>query len=174
MPIDLVQIRSLAQRKEDENWRFRTFLKGRCKLESEELDEMVFAATQRVWAGIDCTTCANCCHELKPSFSASDIERLAQRFGMEQQQVIERWMEPTEDRDENPWQIRTTPCPFLVDRRCSIYEDRPADCQGYPYLDKPEFRSRLIGMLGRVEVCPIVYEVVEELKDETGFFRRRR
>jgi hypothetical protein len=43
MSFDLVQIRKLAQEKEDENWRFRTFLKGQCHLKSDEVDRRVFA-----------------------------------------------------------------------------------------------------------------------------------
>jgi hypothetical protein len=35
MAVDLVQLRALAQAKEDENWRFRSFLKGECDLEPD-------------------------------------------------------------------------------------------------------------------------------------------
>jgi hypothetical protein len=72
MAFDLVQIRKLAEKKADENWRFRSFLKGECDLESEEIDRQVFETTRRVWAGIDCTACANCCREVKPSFSEEE------------------------------------------------------------------------------------------------------
>jgi hypothetical protein len=88
MSFDLVQIRKLAQEKEDENWEFREFLKTQCDLESEEIDRRVFEITKRVWAGIDCTACANCCREIKPTFSEEDIDRLARRLGMERRQFI--------------------------------------------------------------------------------------
>ena len=48
MSFDLVQLRKLAQEKEDENWRFREFLKGDCDLDPGEIDSHVFEATQRV------------------------------------------------------------------------------------------------------------------------------
>jgi hypothetical protein len=48
MGFDLVQIRGLAQRKEDENWRFRDFLKRQCDLEPEEIDRRVFDPTSTV------------------------------------------------------------------------------------------------------------------------------
>jgi uncharacterized protein len=174
MAFDLVQLRVLAQEKEDENWRFRQFLKGQCDLEPEEIDRRVAAATERVWAGIDCTTCANCCREVRPTFSEEEAGRLAQRLEMAPQQFIESYLERTEPGDENPWQTRTTPCPFLKDNRCSVYEDRPADCRGYPYLYEPEFVFRTMGMIERTSTCPIVYEVMEELKTSVGFTRRRR
>ena len=61
MDFDLVQIRQQAERKEEENHRFRLFLKRKCNLEPDEIDSRVYAATRRAWAGIDCTQCANCC-----------------------------------------------------------------------------------------------------------------
>lgn len=103
MDYDLVQIRVLAKTKEDENWRFRSFLKRKCDLEPEEIDKLVFEATRRVWAGIDCTFCANCCREMKPTFNEEEINRLARRLGMGRQQFIERYLERAEAGIGNPW-----------------------------------------------------------------------
>jgi len=176
MSLELVQIRERAKAKEDENWRFRAFLKGECDLEPEEIDRLVFEITRRAWAGIgiDCTSCANCCREVQPTFSEEEVDRLARRLGMEQRQFIQRYLERTEGGSENPCQTRTKPCPFLKDNLCSVYEDRPADCNGYPYLYKPEFVTRTMGMIKRTRTCPIVFQVLEELKESVGFFRRRR
>lgn len=174
MAFDLIQLRALAQEKEDENWRFRQFLKGRCELEPEEIDQRVVAATERVWAGIDCTNCANCCRKVRPTFSEEEARRLAQRLELAPQPFIEAYLERTEPGDENPWQTRTAPCPFLNDNRCSVYEARPANCQGYPYLYEPKFVFRTMGMIERTSTCPIVYEVMEELKGSLGFARQRR
>lgn len=172
MAFDLVQIRTQAEKKENENDRFRLFLKTKCNLEPEEIDARVFAATRRVWAGIDCTQCANCCREVHPTFSEEEVDRLARRLAMTRQQFIETYLERSEPGDDNPWTTRTTPCPFLKDNLCSVYEDRPADCSGYPYLYEPEFVSRTIAMVGRTFTCPIVYEVMEELKRSTWFRQR--
>jgi Fe-S-cluster containining protein len=173
MAIEPIKLRVLAQEKEDENWKFRQFLK-QCDLESEELDERVSELTKRVWAGIDCTTCANCCKEVKPTFNQEEVTRLARRSGIELQQFIHAYLEQTKDGDDKPWRTRTTPCPFLKDNRCSVYEDRPADCSGYPYLYEPDFVFRTIAMIDRVSTCPIVYEVIEELKKSLGFSRLKR
>jgi len=172
MTFELVQIRTQAEKKANENDRFRQFLKGRCKLETEEIDNRVFAATRRVWAGIDCTKCANCCREMHPTFSEEEVDRLASRLLITREQFIEAYLQRSEPGDDNPWTTRTTPCPFLKDNLCSVYEDRPADCSGYPYLYEPEFVSRAMGMVNRTFTCPIVYEVMEELKKSLGFLRR--
>src|SRR6266498_5620341 len=107
MAFDLVQIRGMAEQKEDENIRFRQFLKTRCILERDKLDLLVFETTRRVWAEIDCTTCANCCRQVQPTFSEEEVDRLARRLGIARQQVIETYLEPSEACDDNPWQTRS-------------------------------------------------------------------
>jgi Fe-S-cluster containining protein len=173
MAFDLVQIRRKAEEKDDENNRFRLFLKSKCHLKAEEIDERVFAATRRIWAGIDCTECANCCKKVKPGFSEEEVDRLARRLAMSRQRFIETYLELSEPYSDNPWTTRTTPCPFLKDNRCSVYEDRPADCSGYPYLYKSDFVFRTRGMIERALTCPLVYEVMDELKKSLGFLRWR-
>ena len=173
MAIDLVQIRTLAERKEQENWRFRQFVKFECELDEKEIDRQVWETTKRIWSGIDCTACANCCREIRPTFSEEEVSRLAMRLGTTPLQFIDTYLEPNGD-DDNPWQTRTNPCPFLKENRCSVYEDRPADCKGYPYFYEPEFSSRTMGMISRTFTCPIVYESIEELKRSWGFARRKR
>jgi len=157
--------------KEDENRRFRQFLKTRCTLGLDEIDRRVFETTRRVWAGIDCTACANCCREMRPTFSEEEIDRVACHLGIERQQFIETYLERSESNSEKPWQPRAIPCPFLKDNLCSVYEERPAECSGYPYLYKPDFVFRTMGMIGRTFTCPIVYEVMVELKKALGFLQ---
>jgi Fe-S-cluster containining protein len=171
MTFDPVRIRKLAQTNENENWQFRQFVKIHCDQDEGEIDRQVGEITKRVWAGIDCTACANCCRHVQPSFSEEEVDRLARRLGTERRQFIDEYLEHTEDSDENPWQTRATPCPFLKENRCSVYEDRPRDCSGYPYLFEPEFASRMMGMIGRTFTCPIVFEVMEALKKNLGFRR---
>lgn len=173
MALDPIRLPVLAAKKEDENWRFRDFIKRHCDIPEEEIDAQVFAVTKQVWAGIDCTQCANCCKTVPPTLSETDVDRLARRLAVPRQTVIDSYLEKTEPNCDEPWITRSTPCPFLKDNQCSVYEDRPDDCRGYPYLYEPEFASRTIGMLERTFTCPIVYEVIEELKESTGFHRRR-
>jgi hypothetical protein len=169
-----IKLRVLAEEKEDENWKFRAFLKHHCCMSDAQLEERVFELTRRVWAGIDCTACANCCKHINPTFSEDEVDRLARRLGMERQQFIDAYLQATEAGRDNPWKTRTTPCPFLKDNRCSVYEDRPGDCSGYPYLYESEFRSRTIAMIERTFTCPIVFEVMEELKKSVRFSARPR
>jgi len=66
--------------------------------------------------------------------------------------------------DHGEWAIKSSPCPFLTEKGCSIYEHRPQTCREYPYTNKDEIISRLINLVQNCEVCPAVFEVFEKLK----------
>lgn len=166
-------VEALATEKGIENWDFRSFLKFECDLSDKKLDKLVADITCRVWTAIDCTTCANCCKTLRPSFSQDDQQKLANKFGISVDQFRQKYLELKEDDGEAVWQINKSPCPFLENNKCTIYNDRPEDCRQYPYLDEPEFSRRTMGMVERTYTCPIVFEVFEELKAHLNFRTRK-
>ena len=77
---DLKKIKETAQKKEDENWEFCSFLKG-YDIEVEELDSIVHRLFELVSMEIDCTACGNCCRDVSPTLGQEDIERLAHGLG---------------------------------------------------------------------------------------------
>jgi Fe-S-cluster containining protein len=147
-------VECLALQKEDENWKFRSFVKCCCELSDPKLDKLVADIADNVWTAIDCTACARCCITLRPSFPKKTQEHLAKKLSLSLEQFRERYLELNRDEGGALWQIRKSPCPFLENNKCSIYEDRPADCRNYPYVHKPQFRSRMWGMLERTVTCP--------------------
>ena len=108
MSVNPAKVHHLAVLKENENDRFRIFLKAHCDMEIEEIDKLVGELTNRVWGGIDCTTCANCCKELQPTLDADEIKRLAAGLGMADEKFIAAYLEPVE-ADDKPWRIRGKP-----------------------------------------------------------------
>ena len=60
---DLKKIKETAEQKEDENWEFRSFLKG-YDIEVEELDSIVHRLYEGVYREMDCTACGNCCRDI--------------------------------------------------------------------------------------------------------------
>ena len=70
--------------------------------------------------------------------------------------------------EEKPgkFNFNAQPCPFLVDDLCTNYDARPQVCRSFPHLHKKDFRSRLYGVIFNYELCPIVYNVYEQLKEE--------
>jgi Fe-S-cluster containining protein len=167
MQKDYHDLEELAAAKEEENWKFRKFLKFYDALSDDELDKIVFRLASQWESEIDCTNCGRCCKKLKPTLSADDQQRLAELLGITVEQLKDQYL--TYDHEESDWQIKASPCPFLHNNRCSIYECRPDDCRGYPYLQESGFSYRTMGMIERTFTCPIVFNVMEGLKKEIVF-----
>jgi Fe-S-cluster containining protein len=158
------RIEKLAAEKEDENWKFRCFLKGWCELSNEEIDELFHRFAEEVTREIDCTQCANCCREVKPLLQARDIERLANFLGMSLTSFCEKHL--IESEDEEGFYFNTLPCPFLEGNLCTVYDSRPDDCRSYPHLQKEDRVFCITTIFSNCSVCPIIYNVYELLKNE--------
>jgi uncharacterized protein len=163
---DLNYIQQTAKDNEQENLRFREYVKADLDLSDYRLNAVVQQATQEVWAHIDCRTCANCCKTRHPLFSRAEVQRIAEYLGMTIQELRTRYL--GYDRDAGRAITRKLPCPFLKDNLCTIYEVRPAVCAGYPHLHR-NFRNRLWQTIDNAETCPIVFNVLERLKRRLGF-----
>jgi uncharacterized protein len=168
---DLELIKRLAQEHEDEDIDFRTYLKGYLSWGEKRLDALVQEIAEEVTRAIDCTSCGNCCRLMVIGVTGSDVSRLARRCAVTVKDFESRYVTingPTEKM------ITESPCPFLEANLCSVYDDRPRDCREFPHLHKTGFRSRTLGVLGELSICPIVYNTWELLKQELDFKRRRR
>ena len=160
--IDLEAIARYGKTREDENFRFRTFLKGR---NSDEIDKIVHRLNRDISNQIDCTSCGYCCLKLKPCMTDQDINRLSTWLNLSPDQIRDNFIE----NDEGEQYFNKLPCSFLNDKKCSIYEDRPEDCRSFPHLHKEGFNFRLLGVIQNYSICPIVFNVFEGLKKELNF-----
>ena len=165
--IDLPFIALEAVEKEEENVAFRSFLKF-LDIGSEELDAIVHEINDNVSAQIDCTQCANCCKMIHPVLSEKDVAGFAGGVQVAPAALKEDYLVPAEEKP-GKFHFNALPCPFLADSRCSNYAARPQDCRSFPHLHKKNFRSRLWGVIFNYELCPIVYYVYEELKEELWY-----
>jgi len=162
---DLLKIQHLATIRENENIRFRSFLKSK---DGDKVDSIVHRLHKEIAAQIDCTLCGNCCCQLKPELHEKDIAILSQMEKMTTENYIDSYCEK-DDFDEI--YLATIPCRYLEGKQCSIYENRPKECRRFPYTDEDDFISRLFGMLNFYEFCPIVFNLMERLKGELRFRR---
>ena len=158
-----LQIAPLLPSKTIDNIFFKKFLRG---ISSKEADERIHRLSETVSAQIDCLACANCCKKLEPGLEAAEIETLATL----KQQAIDEFKQHYVAYDGEALYLKTKPCTFLEDCSCTIYENRPAACFGYPHLNQPDMKFRRT-LWENYSVCPIVFNVVEELKSELGFIR---
>ena len=75
---DLSRIQQLSQQHDDENWEFRSWLKQSAP---DNIDHIVKALSQKYFALIDCTECANCCRSLQTEFKNSEFHTIAKTLG---------------------------------------------------------------------------------------------
>ena len=157
---DLSRIRQLSQEHDDENWEFRSWLKQGAP---DNIDHIVKALSQKYFALIDCTQCANCCRSLQTEFKKSELHTIAKALGQSIKAFERQFMS---EGKVNP------PCPMLNGKLCSIYETRPEVCRSFPHLEQPDFTHRLIGVIETVAICPIAFNAFEDLKAKLGWTRR--
>ena len=165
METDIYKIRKLSKEKEEENWEFRSFLKG-CDISEKKIDSIVHELFKKVHSEIDCRTCANCCREIQPVLDQKDIERFSKGLSISVAQFKDQYL--VKEEEPGKFVFNKKPCPFLKDNLCSHYAYRPKDCKSYPHLHKRGFTFRLMNVIGNCSICPIVFNVYESLKDGIG------
>lgn len=159
---ELDKIEKLGELRESENFEFRAYLKGQ---DPVIIDNIVHRLNYEISNQFDCTTCGNCCMKLKPCITDQDIERLSQRLNTIPRQFKDDYIEI----DEGEQYFRKLPCSFLNEKKCTVYSDRPEDCSSFPHLHKKDFTSRLFGVIDNYAICPIVFNVFENLKTELHY-----
>src|SRR5689334_5070893 len=104
--------------------KLRRFLTKLSKNLPKNADRLTATVEPEVWKEVDCLGCANCCKEMSPTFTATDIRRIAAHENMTPAAFKEKWL--YQDR-EGDWINKSTPCQFLnlTTNMCRIYEIRP-------------------------------------------------
>jgi Fe-S-cluster containining protein len=169
MITDLVQIKTLGEKKSAENLRFRKHMKSH-----DHSDRILRRIAEKIQDQIDCTTCGNCCLVSTTKVSERDIERLAWHMRIPRERFIAEYTQ--EDAEEGGRNLRWEKgrgCVFLEGKLCGVYEARPDICRRYPHVVRGEgsIVSRMWSFVDRASVCPIVYNTLEEFKTELGFRR---
>ena len=160
---DKETIASYASTREEENDAFRSFIRNR---DEKIIDELVFKLNSVIEKKIDCTSCGACCKGLMINVTRKEAENTAQQLEMSDEDFKKKYIE---ESLFGKYIINTIPCHFLNEKKCTIYENRFNECREFPHLHKPNFKDRLFGTLIHYSICPIIYNVVEQLKIETKF-----
>lgn len=160
MEKNLKNIVYISRKNEKKNRDFRAALKFK-NLPDKKIDSIVNELNEKFSSEIDCKTCANCCARISPILRNDDIDQISKLLRIKPSVFIKTYLYEDEDKD---LVFKDSPCPFLKNNECSIYEDRPSDCKSYPHLHKKRFISNLMSVIHNCSICPIVFNVYEELK----------
>lgn len=150
--------------RQQENEAFRDFLRNR---DFEAIDLLVGDLNKNIEPQIDCTSCGACCRGLMINVTQQESDSVALHLKMTGADFEEKHIEKSAG---GQMIMNTIPCHFLSENKCTIYENRFTECREFPHLHKPRFTDRLYGTLVHYSICPIIYNVVEQLKIETNFF----
>lgn len=156
-------ISAMAEEREEENFSFRSFLQH---VDTETLDEKVHHLNNIITPQIDCTVCGACCRQLMINVTEEEKMAVANHLTISPEAFKENYLE---ESMQGKLIINTIPCHFLADSKCSIYENRFTECRAFPHLHETNFKGRLFGTLVHYAMCPIIYNVIEQLKPEVGF-----
>ncbi|NDJ84368.1 MAG: YkgJ family cysteine cluster protein [Chloroflexi bacterium] len=165
---DLEVIAAEAQRRADDYSSFRYYVELDERTDAE-LDRLVERIAAPVIAGIDCTTCANCCRHLNVYLTPDDVQCLSQGTSLSVDAVLDLLVDRERAQSVGEWGVfRDQPCWFLENNLCRVYPQRPESCRDYPAFT-PDFRWLLEDILEGVGQCPIIYNVIEHLQAVLGW-----
>ena len=111
MITELVEIQHLGEINEDENFRFRSWLKMQ---DPEKIDKIVHSLNQKYSSAIDCTACANCCTVLQPLITKKDKKRIIRALNTSGEEFTKEYIEINMDGDPV---LKDMPCRFLVNNK---------------------------------------------------------
>jgi uncharacterized protein len=152
-------ILSILAKKSEAEWQ-KFYSKNRKKI--EKMDDIVHDLHRTISLKADCLACASCCRTLGPRITDKDVDKIAKALRRKSADVVATYLRIDEDGD---MVFKSMPCPFLgEDNYCSIYENRPKACREYPHTDRKRFYQIYQLSIKNAYTCPIVYEVLEELK----------
>ena len=163
MLTNLLDIKTIAATKTNENQAFVEFLQ---QIDKQYIDDLVQTIYTNIEPQIDCTQCGNCCKSLLINVTYEEANHLAMHLQINRTQFDSTYIE----KGVNGMMLMNTmPCSFLLNNKCTVYEHRFAGCKEFPGLHLPNFKNRLFTTFMHYERCPIIFNVIENLKTATEF-----
>lgn len=160
------KLRFEAKKRENENIRFRLYLKENA--DEKELDRQFEELHNELFSSYDCDRCRNCCKMYHCIIPEVDIDRNAEYLGIKRDEFVERFLKQNERTSE--FETKHKPCDFLQeDGSCRLGECKPESCVRYPYTNQPERLQSLYSVLDVVSTCPVGFEIYERLKKVYDF-----
>ena len=158
--IDIKDLKHLANQKENENYRFRHFLK--IYADEEELDKQFKELHNKYFKIYDCKKCRNCCKEIGISMDENELNKICKYIKLDKNKYIQENL----NKKYGEYTFKEKRCKFLDENNnCKVKECLPKSCKEYPYTDKEERLFSLYSVISNASVCPVVYEILEELKN---------
>ena len=162
--INIEELEMLANKKEKENYRFRSYLKTHA--DEEKLDQQFKRLHEKYFKIYDCKKCRNCCKKLGISIDEYELDNICNYLNFNKEKFIKENL----IQNYNNFSFKGCKCRFLDENNnCKISKCLPITCKEYPYTNKEERLFSLYSIVSNASICPVVYEILEELKKEYNF-----
>lgn len=161
-----------AAEKAEENIQFKSFLLQADRAQ-KDIEGFISYLSERTIEAINCTACGECCRRVRPLLDDFDIERLADGLNIESEEFKRLYLTKHIAKPHD-YIFNTLPCPLLDGNLCQQYEFRPQACDRFPQIKGMQFFDRLDNMFHYYTFCPIVFNVLEDLKMELGLSRPQK
>lgn len=155
--IGLNDIERLGKKKEKENYRFRLFLKENA--DEDELDKQFKELHERYFKIYDCTKCRNCCKKIGTIIKEDELTKICEELKFD-----EKFVSDNLEEKYGEYTFKKDKCLFLEGNTCKVEKCLPIACREYPYTNKEERLFSLYSVISNASICPVVYEILEELK----------
>lgn len=167
--IEPAKVYEAFSRVEEENYAFRAYLKNYA--DEDKLDKQFLELHNELFSDYDCNKCRNCCKEYSASFEEHELRAVSAFLKMTEKEFRDKYIK----EDLGEYLLNVKPCCFLKeDGGCEIEACRPKSCRDYPFTNRPERLFSLLSILTSASICPVVFEMLERLKKEYGFRKRKR
>ena len=163
--IKIEELENLANSKREENFKFRTFLKNHA--DPGALDEQFKQLHNKYFSIYDCSKCRNCCKQCYGLIPLDEIEKDANKLNLSVDEFKEKYLQS--EIEDKCFKTKNYPCDFLQNNECILKECKPETCKSFPHTNKENRMGSLWGIIDNTEICPVVYEIIEELKKLYSF-----
>ena len=161
----MIKVKEIDDETLDENYRFRTFLK--IHADEKTLDRQFKQLHNKYFKTFDCDKCRNCCKVLGISMNEDELNAVCKHYHLDIYKLKNKVLK------EKYGKYVAKPCPFLnKDNSCKIDECLPKSCRDYPYTNKKERLYSLLTIVNNSKVCPVVYKILEDLKEVYNFKKK--
>lgn len=159
--LSVISVRTIALT--EQNDRFSDYLKNTY---IPQLDQHVQDLNLEIAEMIDCTQCGNCCKTLMIVVKDEEAEQVSTALNQNRTDFDTQYLEKGM---HGLMLMNQMPCHFLKNDSCTIYENRFEGCREFPALHLPDFKKRLFTHFMHYGRCPIIFNVIEKLKELLQF-----
>lgn len=157
---NLTTIAEYAKKNQTQNDAFCNSLRN---IDNDLLDTLILELNNTIATQIDCTACGNCCKSLMININEDEATNAAHHLNISRNEFDKKYIDKGES---GRMIINAIPCHFLSDNKCTIYEKRFEGCREFPALHLPNFNKRLFTVFMHYDRCPIIFNVIEALKNK--------